>query len=106
MCRQESQDADQVVSHKRARAEDEGKDAPKVKRIQQDNGDAGGPTSKADLPKLNSKRHKPDAEAGRTVVPDKDSDRRRGRSRDDRTVKEEGRVRTSKERWVFCLLAS
>ena len=87
------------MSHKRARAEDEGKDAPKVKHIQQDNGDAKGLTSKADEPKLNSKRHTPDAEAGRTPVPDKDSDRRRKRSRDERTAKEEGRVHISKERW-------
>ena len=100
MCRQKSPDAEMAVPQKRARVEDEDKDGPEVKRIQQDSKNGEALPSKADLSKPGTERHqrREQVEPRGSTAPDKVLDREKVRSRD--TAKEDRRAHTSKERYA------
>ncbi len=100
MCRHESLEADGAIPQKRPRVEDEGDHGSEVKRMHQDSEDARDLTRKADQPRTGNDRHKrrDEAEPHRSSASDKDMDRQRGRSRDNRVVDGEKHAHTSKER--------
>ena len=99
-CRHKSQDADRSAPQKRLRADDGVEDAPEVKPIHQDSSHAKDGASKGDRPKHGSERHdrKRGAEPEKGIVPDKEVESQRARSRDDRRTREENHPRSSKER--------
>ena len=71
-----------------------------IKSSHQDTNDVGALTSEADQPKPgDEKQERPrEAEPERSAVPEKDSKRQRGRSRDDRPAKEASQPHASRER--------